>query len=376
MTVDNSHAATATADDPLARMMSKNNRQQSASNDEVDAMVPSKMNNDAVGNKGGFHNKENNENQSAFVLNGPETSASAAKINSTISQTDRTHTASIVDAPPILARPRATLDREISRQVLRHKLQKLRHLVLEGVVSEEYLEQHIMHPKLLDMFDPQTVTYNGGIAKIKEWKISCYLEVMEGGVPCTNPHTELLEVFRPLLNTCDDLFLAWYKQQHACNNHRTNRGHSARRTCERLMTFVTRYTPAPGEQALLKHVDGAGKVDGSCVLALPVDRWTGPDNSFYGHGGGLTFWDGREPVPEDDGGDRPDRSDGHPKRTRPRTRPREIHYDTRPGDIAFIDRAVWHQADPITKGTRWALVIFYKVTEQEDDENDCEQERK
>jgi hypothetical protein len=23
--------------------------------------------------------------------------------------------------------------------------------------------------------------------------------------------------------------------------------------------------------------------------------------------------------------------------------------------------AVWHQADPITKGTRWALVIFYKV---------------
>jgi hypothetical protein len=24
-------------------------------------------------------------------------------------------------------------------------------------------------------------------------------------------------------------------------------------------------------------------------------------------------------------------------------------------------RAVWHQADPITDGTRWALVIFYKV---------------
>ena len=27
-------------------------------------------------------------------------------------------------------------------------------------------------------------------------------------------------------------------------------------------------------------------------------------------------------------------------------------------------RAVWHQADPITKGTRWALVIFYKVEEE------------
>ena len=25
------------------------------------------------------------------------------------------------------------------------------------------------------------------------------------------------------------------------------------------------------------------------------------------------------------------------------------------------NRAVWHQADPITKGTRWALVIFYDV---------------
>ena len=112
------------------------------------------------------------------------------------------------------------------------------------------------------------------------------------------------------------------------------------------MTFVTRYTPNPGEQALLKHVDGAGKVDGSIVVALPVDRWSGPDNEF--EGGGITFWDGKEQV----------ESDAERKRT---TRPREIHYDSRSGDVAFIDRAVWHQADPITKGTRWALVIFYKV---------------
>ena len=39
----------------------------------------------------------------------------------------------------------------------------------------------------------------------------------------------------------------------------------------------------------------------------------------------------------------------------------QIHYPTRSGDVAFIDRAVWHQADPITKGTRWAMVIFYEV---------------
>jgi hypothetical protein len=29
------------------------------------------------------------------------------------------------------------------------------------------------------------------------------------------------------------------------------------------------------------------------------------------------------------------------------------------------DRAVWHQANPITKGTRWALVIFYDVHEKD-----------
>mmetsp|Transcript_28194 Transcript_28194/g.76424 ORF Transcript_28194/g.76424 Transcript_28194/m.76424 type:complete len:386 (-) Transcript_28194:205-1362(-) len=300
----------------------------------------------------------------------------------------------------ILARSRESLSKEISKQVLRHKLQKLRHLVLEGVISKDYLDHEIFYPYLLEMFDPQTVTYNGGIAKVKEWKISCYLEVMQGGVPCTNPHVGLLNVFRPLLETCDDLFMIWYKQQHACNS-RTSRfrkkGESQnnsktqyterKQTCKRLMTFVTRYTPAPGEQALLKHIDGAGKVDGSCVVALPVDRWSAAEeiNSFYGHGGGLTFWDGREPVPEEEetpqetstahGSDTVNDKQQPQVRRRPRFRPREIHYDTRQGDIAFIDRAVWHQADPITKGTRWALVIFYKVTDEEEDGADEQHQR-
>lgn len=63
---------------------------------------------------------------------------------------------------------------------------------------------------------------------------------------------------------------------------------------------------------LMQHVDGAGKVDGSVVVALPIDRWSGPEeeNSFDGHGGGLTFYYGK----------------------------REIDYDTRSGDIAFIDK--------------------------------------
>lgn len=205
--------------------------------------------------------------------------------------------------------------KEISKQVLRQKLSKLRHLVIPKGVSPDYLDS--LFPQLLDDFDPQEVVYNGGIAKVKNWKISCYLEVMEGGIPCTNPNIKLLDLFRPLLDTCDDLFLEWYRQQHACNKKLLGK---VQRSCKRMMTFITRYTPAPGEQALLKHVDGAGKVDGSCVVALPIDRWSAPEqvNSFVGHGGGLTFWDGKDPN----------------------GRPCEIHYETRSGDLAFIDRYV------------------------------------
>lgn len=165
---------------------------------------------------------------------------------------------------------------------------------------------------------------------------------MDGGIPCTNPNIELLSVCRPLLETCDLLFTKWYKQQHACNARSlfSKKHANDEFQVKRLMTFITRYTPAPGEEALLKHVDGAGKVDGSIVVALPVDRWSASEEENRFEGGGLTFWDGK------------DQNTG---------RPVETHYDTRNGDIAFIDRAVWHQADPITKGTRWALVIFYKV---------------
>ena len=93
-----------------------------------------------------------------------------------------------------------------------------------------------------------------------------------------------------------------------------------------------------GEQALLKHVDGAGKVDGSVVVALPIDRWSAPEevNSFEGHGGGLTFWDGRNGK------------GGH----------QEIDYATRCGDVAFIDRAVWHQGEHYL---RFLSLLLYRI---------------
>jgi hypothetical protein len=81
-------------------------------------------------------------------------------------------------------------------------------------------------------------------------------------------------------------------------------------------------------------VDGAGKVDGSIVVALPIDRWSAPEevNAFVG--GGLTFWDGRQRVsPPSDS-----TSSTAGTTSRATTAPCEIHYDTRSGDVAFIDR--------------------------------------
>ena len=307
--------------------------------------------------------------------------ASASKSTGTSTSTS---TSTVHD----LAMTKDGILREITRGVIRAKLAKTRHLVIREGIRKSYLDA--IMPAVIDNFRPQTVMYNGGVAKIREWKLSCYLEVMEGGVPCADPDLKMLDICLPLLEVCDGLFSSWYRQQHSCNDAAqrkasTTRGGSggeenigncdrmtsvagsgtgsdkpvSETNCsggeekdqvqsrggikvKRLMTFITRYTAAPNENALLKHVDGAGKVDGSVVVALPIDRWTGPEdvNSFEGHGGGLTFWDGR---------------------SRPLGRPQEIQYDTRSGDLAFIDRAVWHQANPITKGTRWALVIFYKV---------------
>jgi hypothetical protein len=243
---------------------------------------------------------------------------------------------------------RENVKAEINKQVVRHKLAKLRHLVIPQAINAAYLDS--LFPDLLQSFDPQTVTYNGGVANVTNWKISCYLEVMEGGIPCTTPNETLLELFRPVLNTCNDLFLHWYRQQHACNA-RARRWTSSvaenapsMQRCYRLMTFVTRYTPNPGEQALLKHVDGAGKVDGSVVLALPIDKWSAPEevNAFVG--GGLTFWDGKNNANSTQ-----DAS----------TQPREIHYDTRSGDLAFIDRYV--RAEPLAPTRQQENVIFRRL---------------
>ena len=137
------------------------------------------------------------------------------------------------------------LPREISRSVLRQKLShNLRHLVLKQAIQPSYLD-YLFSTQILPLFQPQTVTYNGGIAQITQWKISCYLEVMEGAVPTASPHVKLRDACWDLLETCNYMFAMWNKQQYGIKGDALPR-------VERLMTFITRYTVNPGEQALLK----------------------------------------------------------------------------------------------------------------------------
>jgi hypothetical protein len=175
---------------------------------------------------------------------------------------------------------RSGLYEEMVKQVVRKKLAKQRHLVLPKAIDAALLELLFQQMQKRNLFQPQTVVYNGGVANVPEWKISCYLEVMDGGIPTTNPNIALLQLYQPLLDAINVIFMDWYRQQHACNdpcrysgkgggsaatcttsnnddddddgNKKKNDIPNRGRDCRRLMTFITRYTPRPGEEALLK----------------------------------------------------------------------------------------------------------------------------
>jgi len=74
------------------------------------------------------------------------------------------------------------IQKQITKGVVRAKLSKRRHLVLPAAISPAYLDT-LMPDIVTNLFQPQTVKYNGGVANITNWKISCYLEVMDGGIP-------------------------------------------------------------------------------------------------------------------------------------------------------------------------------------------------
>jgi hypothetical protein len=173
--------------------------------------------------------------------------AMSALATTTLSLSSSSSSTSTLHSWPLFLRD--GVPHEIVKHVIRQKLAKRRHLVVPAAIDPLYLES--LFPRMLPHFVPQTVVYNGGIAQIPTWRISCYLEVMPGGIPTTHPNTALLHLYEPLLNACNDLFGHWYQQQQAGNTIRTS--HAKRpMKCKRLMTFITRYTPRPGEQALLK----------------------------------------------------------------------------------------------------------------------------
>ena len=199
------------------------------------------------------------------------------------------------------------------RSILRRR-KPTRHKVLagkEGGVDPEWL--NALFPSLEAAFDPQAgVTYKG-----VDWKISSYMELEEAfisGSHTVRPNTALLDVCRPLLDLCDEKFITWYKNCYGLKRAKPLRRHS----------FLTRYLPMKDQDQLRKHIDGK-HLDGSVVVKLPSAC----------EGGQLRVWDGR-PV-------------------------QEFTYDMGTGDVVCLDRAVWHQAMPVTKGIKWALVVFYNV---------------
>jgi nitrate/TMAO reductase-like tetraheme cytochrome c subunit len=75
------------------------------------------------------------------------------------------------------------------------------------------------------------------------------------------------------------------------------------------------------------------------VIALPIDEWTAPYEVNEFIGGGLTFWDGPKQKQHSTTTTNISSSNDNNNTTDLSTT-NEIHYDTRSGDIAFIDRCV------------------------------------
>mmetsp|Transcript_102109 Transcript_102109/g.285077 ORF Transcript_102109/g.285077 Transcript_102109/m.285077 type:complete len:172 (+) Transcript_102109:2-517(+) len=165
--------------------------------------------------------------------------------------------------------------------------------------------------------EPQPLDYGRNSRYGDKWRISCYLVVMENWKPKIMPHDPMVRCMGPVMDACVEKFREWHCRRRAL----------ASAEVSVMNAFVTRYRPIQEEDQLKRHIDGAN-VDGSVILALPTD------DPFVG--GALHVWD--------------DRAGQH-----------ELVYQMRPGDVVFLDNAVWHQAKPISSGTRWALVLFLRV---------------
>jgi len=194
------------------------------------------------------------------------------------------------------------------------KAVQLRHALVSSVIDPERLTA--LFPAMKAAYVQQPLDYGRNSRYGDKWRISCYLVVMENWKPKIEAHQPMVECMGPVMDACTEAFAKWFCRQRSL----------ASVNASVMNAFVTRYRPIQDEDELKKHIDGAN-VDGSVILALPTD------DPFQG--GALHVWDGK---PQ-----------------------RESVYHMRPGDVIFLENAVWHQAKPITTGTRWALVIFLRL---------------
>lgn len=190
----------------------------------------------------------------------------------------------------------------------------LRHIVIREGIDPARLTQ--LFPEMKEAYMQQPLDYGRNSRYGDKWRISCYLVVMESWKPKIEAHLPMVRCMSQVMQDCVDAFVTWYCPLKKLGSV----------DCSVMNAFVTRYTTMEGEDQLEKHIDGAN-VGGSVILALPTD------DPF--DGGKLRVWDGK-PT-------------------------KEIVYDMKPGDIMFLDNAVFHQAMPISSGTRWALVLFLRL---------------
>ena len=190
-----------------------------------------------------------------------------------------------------------------------------RHKVVKGAIGAAFVERVFKDIKA-------TFAVQDGVRyKGQDWRISSYMELDPNGHISgkhkVEPHIPLLNVCSPLLERCDAIFENWYAHCYGCKFVKA----------ERLHSFVTRYQAKPGYDQLRKHIDGR-HLDGSAIIRLPNEEGCAS--------GDLKVWDGKNPIVCQT-------------------------YKMESGDFCLLDRAVWHQALPVTEGIKWCIVIFYKA---------------
>lgn len=193
---------------------------------------------------------------------------------------------------------------------------RLRHALVRGGVDGALLSAKFS--AMRDAYVQQPLDYGPHSAYGDKWRISCYLVVLDKWKPRIDAHPPMVACMTDVMRSCVDLFEQWASARQG-----------ATVTVRVMNCFVTRYRPRTHENQLKRHIDGAN-VDGSVILALPTDE------PFQG--GALKVWEAK----------------------------REFLYpDLRAGDAILLDARVWHQALPISQGTRYAMVLFLKNTTRE-----------